>query len=103
MTLGLTHFVSVEQVYDSSSGHAVDAGMGSMDEDSSLQVVQCVIERVVGLNLKDCRTFRFRYSKKNSCMGKYCVLWRIVVVGNGWPVRVVSQWSGSGDRWMKVV
>jgi len=28
-----------EQVYDSSSGRAVDAGMGSVDEDSSLQGV----------------------------------------------------------------
>jgi hypothetical protein len=40
MTLGLAHFVSVEQVYGSSSGHAVDAGMGSVDEDSSLQGVK---------------------------------------------------------------
>ena len=29
----------IEQAYDSSSGHAVDTGMGSVDEDSSLQVV----------------------------------------------------------------
>jgi hypothetical protein len=39
MTLGLAHFVSVEQVYDSSSGHAVDAGMGSVDDDSFLHGV----------------------------------------------------------------
>jgi hypothetical protein len=65
MTLGLAHFVSVEQVYYSSSGHAVDAGMGNVDENASVQGVT-VIELVGGSSLKDRSAFR--------CMGKVCFM-----------------------------
>lgn len=67
------------------------------------RVCHCVIELVVGSRWKDCSTSRFRHSMENSCMGKWCVLWRLFVVGSGWPVGMLSQWSSSGDLRRKAV